>query len=76
MNTLSEFIIRLLSPKPKDGEVLVMPFIRKDHAHYKPRRASSPDGASLATSEGAPIEPLPGQIKLDDALGNENYERI
>lgn len=68
MNKISELIIRALSPKPKKGEILIMPFIKKAHAEYK--KASPPDtGAdAVSTSGDAPVKPLPGQLHLDEVL--------
>jgi hypothetical protein len=63
MNALSEFIVRLLSPKPKKGEKLVMPFVTKDQTGISKVRKSSNKEPVIA-----PVQPLPGQIPFETGL--------
>jgi hypothetical protein len=57
MNTLSEFIIRLLSPKPKKGERLVMPFVTKDQTGISKVRKPSIASDRLDAPVGDTITP-------------------
>jgi hypothetical protein len=68
LNAISEFIIRLLSPKPKKGQVLIMPYLTKDKTGIpNPRKVSPPDNSEAVVST-ATASPLPGQIPLDAVL--------
>jgi hypothetical protein len=75
MNKISEFIIRLLSPKPGAGEILIMPYVTKSQKGItKPRKNNPPEQGAV---DSTPIAPLPGQIPLDAALQecDPDYEK-
>lgn len=68
MNKISESIIRLLCPKPKENEILVMPYIKRikrpsGKLYSVDDSLSSED--CLQVEGCAPCEPLTGQISLD-----------
>jgi len=75
VNKLSKLIIRALGPKPKQGEILIMPYVTKSQKGIlKARKVIHPDtGANAAdsTSGDAPVKTLPGQIPLDEALKSD-----
>jgi len=71
MNRISEFIIRLLSPRPGPGEILIMPHLTKDQRGIKKSPRVLPDPFSFQSGGGEvdtpPPQVLPGQIDfLDD----------
>jgi len=74
MNALSRFIIRLLSPKPGPGQILIYPHLAKDKTGIpNPRKSNLEIVIEKPLAErfpGASSEPLPGQLELDTILKN------
>ena len=71
MNALSRFIIRLLSPKPGPGQILIYPHLAKDKTgipHPRKVQVGSASSDTPLTNENEFNKPLPGQLELDAVL--------